>query len=144
MSHAALRNTWQAIAVSAHRVATRQERRCVLILDVPFAHVSVATNPPAEGGDVSTTATETITIYCKAKEKNDPYEADVVPEITVKEMIDGLDTEGYLPALASGDRWRVLHARTDSELTPNSELGRSGVRDGAHLVFTRDSNGAAS
>jgi hypothetical protein len=93
---------------------------------------------------VSNTATQTLTIYCQAKEKSDPYQADVVPEITVKEVVEGLDAESYLPNLAAGERWRVVHARTDSELTPNVELGRSGVRDGDQLLFTRDSNGAGS
>ena len=91
---------------------------------------------------MTATATDTIRIYCKAKEVTNPYEADVVPDLAVSELIAGLNEESYLPTLAAGERWRVLHARTNSDLTPNSRLNQSDVRDGDQLEFLRDSHGA--
>jgi hypothetical protein len=91
---------------------------------------------------MSTTATETIRIYCQAKEAPDAYEADVVPDLTVTELIAGLNEENYLPALAAGERWRVLHVRTNTDLTPNARLDQSKVADGDQLEFLRDSHGA--
>jgi hypothetical protein len=93
---------------------------------------------------MTATATETIRIYCKAKEVTNPYEADVVPDLAVSELISGLNEERYLPALAAGERWRVLHARTNSDLTPNARLNQSDVRDGDQLEFLRDSHGAGA
>lgn len=88
------------------------------------------------------TETDTIHIFCKAKEAADPYEADVVPDLSVTELITGLNEESYLPQLAAGERWRVLHPRTNSDLTPNARLDQSGVLDGDQIEFIRDSNGA--
>ena len=62
--------------------------------------------------------------------------------MTVTEIIGGLNEAHYLPALAGGERWRVLHLRTDSDLTPNTRLDDSGVEDGDQLEFLRDSHGA--
>jgi hypothetical protein len=91
---------------------------------------------------MSATATDTIRIFCQAKEVNDPYEADVAPDLSVNELIAGLNEERYLPSLASGERWRVVHMRSDSDLPPNAKLDRSGVKDGDQLDFIRDSHGA--
>jgi hypothetical protein len=88
------------------------------------------------------TATDTITVFCKAKEVVDPYEAEVVPDLTVTELIAGLNEDNYLPALAAGERWRVVHIRSNSDLTPNSGLEAGGVKDGDQLEFIRDSHGA--
>lgn len=91
---------------------------------------------------MTATATETIRIYCKAKEATDPYEADVVPDLSIAELITGLNEESYLPALAAGERWRVIHPSSNSDLTPNAKLDQSGVKDGDQLEFLRDSHGA--
>ncbi len=86
--------------------------------------------------------TDTIHIFCKAKEVADPYEADVTPDLSVSELIAGLNEESYLPQLAAGERWRVLHPKTNSDLTPSSRLEQSGVEDGDQIEFIRDSHGA--
>jgi hypothetical protein len=91
---------------------------------------------------VSTIATDTITIYCKAKEVTDPYEAVVAEDLAISELIAGLNEEGYLPALAAGERWRVLHLRTNSDLPPSARLDQRNVKDGDQLEFMRDSHGA--
>jgi hypothetical protein len=91
---------------------------------------------------MTATATDTIRVFCHAKEKQDVYEADVVPDLSVTELIAGLNEAEYLPQLAAGERWRVLHARTDSDLPPNAKLGPSGVEDGDQLELLRDSHGA--
>ena len=93
---------------------------------------------------MTATATDTIRIYCKAKEVTDPYEADVAPDLSISEVTAGLNEANYLPALAAGERWRVVHVRSDSDLTPNAKLDRSDVRDGDQLEFLRDSHGAAA
>lgn len=86
--------------------------------------------------------TDTIHIFCKAKEVADPYEADVAPDLSVSELIAGLNEESYLPQLAAGERWRVLHPKTNSDLTPSSRLEQNGVEDGDQIEFIRDSHGA--
>jgi hypothetical protein len=91
---------------------------------------------------MTATATDTIRIYCKAKERTAPYEADVVPDLSVTELISGLNEENYLPTLAAGERWRVVHGRTHADLTPNSRLNESDVKDRDQLEFHRDSHGA--
>lgn len=91
---------------------------------------------------MTTTEIDTIRVYCHAKEKQDVYEADVVSDLSVTELIAGLDEAGYLPPLAAGDRWDVLHARTDSHLPPNAKLGPSGVEDGDQLELLRATHGA--
>lgn len=91
---------------------------------------------------MTATATDTIRVFCKAKEKQDVYEADVVPDLSVTELISGLNEAEYLPSLAAGERWQVLHARTDTNLPPNAKLGPSGVEDGDQLELLRDSHGA--
>jgi hypothetical protein len=93
---------------------------------------------------MSTTAADTITIFCKAKEATDPYEADVVPDLAINELIAGLNEESYLPALTAGERWRVIHMRTNSDLPPNARLDQRDIKDGDHLEFIRDSHGAGS
>jgi len=93
---------------------------------------------------VTATAVDTIRIYCKAKERTLPYEADVAPDISVREIISGLDDADYLPALAAGERWRIVHARTNDELAANARLNESGVEDGDQLDFLRDSHGAGA
>ncbi len=47
-----------------------------------------------------------------------------------------------MPQLAAGERWRVLHPKTNSDLTPSSRLAQSGVEDGDQIEFIRDSHGA--
>lgn len=86
--------------------------------------------------------TETIHVFCKAKESADPYEADVATDLSISELIAGLNEENYLPQLAAGERWRVLHPRTNSDLTPSSRLAQSEVEDGDQIEFIRDSHGA--
>lgn len=90
----------------------------------------------------TTVTTGTIRVFCHAKETQRVYEADVVPDLSVSELIAGLNEASYLPQLAAGERWRVLHARTDSDLPPNAKLGPSGVEDGDQLELVRDSHGA--
>ena len=87
-------------------------------------------------------ATDTIHVYCHAKEKQDVYEADVVPDLSINELIAGLNEAGYLPQLAAGERWSVLHTRTNSGLPLNAKLGPSGVKDEDQLELLRDSHGA--
>ena len=89
-----------------------------------------------------TTATDTMRIFCKAKEAQDPYEAEVAPDISVSELVKGLNDVRYLPALAAGERWSVLHVRSSGSLTPNAKLDESDVEDGDLLEFSRDSHGA--
>jgi hypothetical protein len=91
---------------------------------------------------MSTTATGTIKIFCRAKEKADSYEAEVVPDVTVAEIITGLEEDDYLPALAAGERWRVVLGRTRTDLPPSVRLDEQGVKDGDQLDFVRDSHGA--
>jgi len=93
---------------------------------------------------MSVVATDTIRIYCKAKEVTDPYEAEVAPDLSVNELITGLNEERYLPSLAAGERWRVIHMRTNTDLTPNAKLDVSGVRDGDQIELLRDSHGAGA
>ena len=83
-------------------------------------------------------------IYCKAKECPDVYEADVAPDLAITELIAGLNEDEYLPGLAAGERWRVVHARTDDDLPPSSKLQERGVKDGDQLDFLRDSHGAGA
>jgi hypothetical protein len=91
---------------------------------------------------MSATATDTIRIYCKAKEVTESYEADVAPDLAVTELIAGLNEDEYLPTLAAGERWHVIHVATDTELAPNAKLDEHGVKDGDHLDFLRASHGA--
>jgi hypothetical protein len=91
---------------------------------------------------MTATATDTIRIYCKAKEVTENYEADVVPDLAITELIAGLNEDDYLPALAAGERWHVIHVSTDEELPPNATLEQHGVKDGDHLDFVRASHGA--
>ena len=91
---------------------------------------------------MSTTAVDTIRIYCQAKERTQAYEADVAPDLSVNEVIAGLNEAEYLPDLAAGERWRVVHLRTNSDLTPSAKLDASDVKDGDQLEFLRESHGA--
>lgn len=91
---------------------------------------------------MSATATDTMRIYCMAKERTAPYEADVVPDLSVTELIAGLNEEEYLPQLAAGERWRVVHSRLERDLPPNARLDQSDVVDGDKLEFLRDTHGA--
>jgi hypothetical protein len=91
---------------------------------------------------MSTTALDTIRIFCKAKEVTESYEADVAPDLAVTELVAGLNGESYLPALAAGERWHVIHVETDAELPPNGKLDEHGVKDGDQLEFLRASHGA--
>jgi hypothetical protein len=93
---------------------------------------------------MSATATDTIRIFCKAKEAADPYEADVSPDLTVSEVIVGLNEEHYLPSLAAGERWRAMHLRTNNDIPPNQKLNVAGVKDGDQIEFMRDSHGAGA
>lgn len=87
-------------------------------------------------------ATRTLRVYCKAKEAQGVYEADVVPDLSVTELVAGLNEADYLPALASGERWEVVHKQTGDRLAPNHTLAESGVQDGDDLDFTRAMHGA--
>jgi hypothetical protein len=89
------------------------------------------------------TALDTIRIYCKAKEMTESYEADVAPDLAVTELIAGLNKERYLPALAAGERWTVVHIETDTEVPPNGRLDEHEVKDGDQLEFLRASHGAS-
>lgn len=91
---------------------------------------------------MTATATDTIRIYCNAKEVTGDYEAEVVPDLAVTELIAGLNEDNYLPALAAGERWHVIHTRTENEIPPNATLERHDVKDGDHLAFERASHGA--
>ena len=91
---------------------------------------------------MSATALDTIRIYCKAKEVTESYEADVAPDLAVTELIAGLNSENYLPALAAGERWHVVHVPTDVELPPNGKLDEHDVKDGDQLEFLREHHGA--
>ncbi len=91
---------------------------------------------------MTATATDTIRIYCKAKEMTENYEADVVPDLAITELIAGLNEDDYLPALAAGERWHVIHVATDEEIPPNATLEQHDVKDGDHLDFVRASHGA--
>ena len=82
---------------------------------------------------MAATALDTIRIYCKAKESTDSYEADVVPDLAVTELIAGLNEVSYLPALAAGDRWHVLHRAANTEIPPNGKLVDYEVQDGDQL-----------
>jgi glucose/arabinose dehydrogenase len=99
-------------------------------------------HPTSQEASVSTTATDMIKIFCQAKEVQDEYEAEVAPDLTVAELIAGLETESWLPRLAAGERWTVKHNRTGTQLTPNSRLDESGVKDGDQLEFIRATHGA--
>jgi hypothetical protein len=92
---------------------------------------------------MTATATHTIRIYCKAKEVTGDYEADVVPDLAITELIAGLNEDSFLPALAAGERWHVIHVPTSNELPPNATLAQHEVKDGDHLNFERASHGAA-
>jgi hypothetical protein len=87
-------------------------------------------------------ANGSIRIYCKAKECREPYEADVAPDHAITELIAGLNEDEYLPGLAAGERWRVVHARTEEDLPPSAQLHDREVKDGDQLDFLRDSHGA--
>lgn len=93
---------------------------------------------------MTATAIDTIRIYCKAKERTLPYEADVSPDISVTEIIRGLNEAEYLPALAGGERWLIVHGATGDELPPNARLEDSGVKDGDQLEFLRRTHGAVA
>jgi hypothetical protein len=91
---------------------------------------------------MTATATDTIRIYCKAKEMTETYEADVVPDLAITELIAGLNEDDYLPALAAGERWDVIHVTSGQEIPPNARLEQHDVKDGDHLDFVRASHGA--
>jgi hypothetical protein len=90
-----------------------------------------------EGVEMTTISTDTITIFCRAKEASDAYEAEVAPDLSVRELVIGLNEDRYLPNLAAGERWRVVHARTNSDLTPSAKLDQSSVKDGDQLELDK-------
>ena len=91
---------------------------------------------------MTTVAADTIRVFCKAKEVDSTYDATVAADLRVAELIDGLNEASYLPALANGERWNVVHQRSNNELTPNAKLNESGVEDGDQIDFIRATHGA--
>ncbi len=94
----------------------------------------MSANPTLELGQ------DTIRVSCKAKEVQASYEADVSPDITGQEIVEGLDDDGYLPILAANERWTVIHPRSGNEIT--GTLKDVGARDGDQIILDRQTHGA--
>ncbi len=93
---------------------------------------------------MSATALDTIRIYCKTKEQSESYEADVALDLAVTELLAGLNDDRYLPELAAGERWDIVHVPTGTGLPPNGKLDEYDIKDGDQLDFVREHHGAGA